>query len=220
MANVLGSVVLLPHGPHVRKQAAAKVAKVDQAVCRMADLLLQPDAADSHFQQDEWIPIAVVSRPFGIAGAMRCRLLNRDSHSLQQGVYVRLQLPNHTMTAQVQSICAKNCICLQEIQTPQQAKLWQGADVLMRRCELPALLHNELYLSDLINKSAYTPQGEYLGRIVAFADNRAQHLVCLQTEAMQRVQVPFVKPILQGTTAQGDIILNPPIGLLEACRWS
>ena len=196
------------------------MAKVDKTVCRMADLLLQPTPAHKHLQEDKWIPIAVVSRPFGLAGALRCRLLNRDSCSLQQGVYVRLQLPSSCMTAQVQSVCAKNCIRLQEVNTPQQAKLWQGADVLMRRCELPALLHDELYLSDLINKSAYTPQGDYLGRIIAFADNRAQHLVCLQTEAMQRVQIPFVKPILQGTTAQGDIIIDPPAGLLEACRWS
>ena len=182
----------------------------------MAPLLHQPTVES----ENPWIPIAVVSRPFGVAGALRCRLFNPDSQSLREGVGIRLQLPALCTTYSIQSVFSRSCICVREIQSCEQAASWRGAHVFMRRCDFPDLLGQELYLADFINKSAYTSKGQRLGRIVAFSHNGAQPLVCIQANSNTRVQIPFVKPILQETTAQGDIILNPPHGLLETCDWS
>ncbi|MEM7588638.1 MAG: ribosome maturation factor RimM [Myxococcota bacterium] len=179
-----------------------------------ASLLHQPPA------EAPWIPIAVVSRPFGVNGALRCRLLNPESQSLREGVRIRLRQPTLCKTFSIQSVCSKCCVSVREIQSREQAASWRGADVFMHRCELPALSSHELYLADLVNKDVYTCRGDRLGHIIAFSHNGAQPLVCIQISPSKKVQIPFIKPILRETTPQGDVILDPPAGLLETCDWS
>ncbi|MEM7495464.1 MAG: ribosome maturation factor RimM [Myxococcota bacterium] len=164
-----------------------------------------------------WVPIATVLRPFGIKGALRCKLFNLASQSLRAGVRVSLRLADKQREFCVQRVQHGCRIHLSELASRTEAEAWRGAGIWIRREDLPKLARDELYLVDVLDQFAYLPDGRLLGRVVAFADNGAQRVVCIKTEGQRTVEIPFVKPIVHEVRPDGGIVLNPPAGLFEIC---
>lgn len=65
-----------------------------------------------------------------------------------------------------------------------------GQEILVPREALPALADDEYYLADLLGLSAYTPDGELLGKIKRFLETGAHDVVVLSGD-VERL-VPWV----------------------------
>lgn len=134
---------------------------------------------------------------------------------MRVGVHISLRLADKEREFCVQRVQPGCRVHLSGLASRTEAEAWRGAGVWIRREDFPKLACDELYLVDVLDKFAYLPNGRLLGRVVAFADNGAQPVVCIKTEDRRMVEIPFVKPIVHAVRPDGGIVVNPPAGLFE-----
>lgn len=80
---------------------------------------------------------------------------------------------------------------LQGIETPEDARLYAGAEIGVARSEMPAPAPGEYYWSDLEGLEARAPTGEVLGRIDHFRVTPGGDIVVVRGE--REHWIPFVK---------------------------
>jgi len=81
---------------------------------------------------------------------------------------------------------------------------------------MPELADDEVYLVDLLGAKAIDTDGNPLGEVTGFSDNRAQHLVEIKTAQGKKVLLPFIHPILQKIDEKNHLIVfDPPLGFFN-----
>jgi 16S rRNA processing protein RimM len=87
-----------------------------------------------------------------------------------------------------------------------------GAQLLLRRSELPPPSEGEVYVSSLIGLPVVDPQGNVLGVVADFEDGGMQSWLVLEANQI-RWLVPFTEPMVQ--VEPGRVVLDAPEGLLD-----
>ena len=83
----------------------------------------------------------------------------------------------------------------------------RGLDVGVWRSELPKLPAGEYYWEDLLDLQAFTPQGEWLGKVDHFSETPAHPLMIVKGE--REHWIPLVKGrIKRVDTAQGRLVID------------
>ncbi|HZR69272.1 MAG TPA: ribosome maturation factor RimM [Burkholderiales bacterium] len=86
-----------------------------------------------------------------------------------------------------------------------QAETWRGAQVMLRRGELPPPEPNEVYQADLIGLTVLGANGERLGRIVEILENPGNPVLRVAGEDRERL-VPFVPPVIRAVDVEGGVV--------------
>jgi 16S rRNA processing protein RimM len=93
------------------------------------------------------------------------------------------------------------------IDSPEDARVYVGADIGVRRAELPPPTAGEYYLHDLEGLMAVTPAGASLGRIDHFRSTPGGSVVVVRGE--REHWIPFVKErILKIDLDAGRVVLD------------
>lgn len=110
----------------------------------------------------------------------------------------------------------KYLLILDKIQGRDSAQTWQGADIFLKRKDMPEPEEDEAYLFEILGCRVYLPDLAYLGVIDEFLDHNGSEVWRIMTDAGQEVLFPvneiFIKNI---DTENKKIIIDPPEGLLE-----
>jgi 16S rRNA processing protein RimM len=165
-------------------------------------------------QEEDWLPFGHVAGAHGIRGALKIKVNNPDSEYLQKGVKLGFELPSGDLALMtVSSVIAGGRVHFEEMTSRNDAESWLSTALMIRRQDLPDLLHDEVYLVDLLGAKAIDTEGKALGEIVGFSDNRAQHLVQIKTLKGSESLLPFVAPILHEIReAEHIVVFDPPLG--------
>ena len=167
--------------------------------------------------KDQWVPLGRVLGPHGIRGALRAHLDNPESNCVDPGAKLGLLLATGELAmVTVASRKPGNRISLEGIVDRDEAEAFKGAQLFVKRADMPKALDNEVYLIDLLDAVAFDTAGNVLGQVVGFTDNRAQHLVEIETKDGIKVLLPFVAPILQEIDeSKRHIVFDPPSGFFD-----
>ena len=96
---------------------------------------------------------------------------------------------------------------LEGVSTPEDARIHVGAEVGVRRAELPPPTPGEYYWSDLEGLTAMTPEGVSLGRIDHFRTTPGGTVVVVRGERER--WIPFVRErILKIELEAGRVVLD------------
>lgn len=168
-------------------------------------------------KQDQWVPLGRVLGAHGIRGALRIHLDNPESNCADVGARLGLLLSSGDLAlVTVASRKPGNRISFDGIVDRNEAEAFRGASLLVRRQDLPKTLDNEVYLIDLLGAVAFDLEGNVLGEVIGFTDNRAQYLVEIKTPDDKKVLLPFVAPILHEIDeSKRRIVFDPPSGFFD-----
>lgn len=86
-----------------------------------------------------------------------------------------------------------------------RAEAWRGAEVMLRRGELPPPPPNEVYQADLIGLTVLGANGVRLGRIVEVLQNPGNPILRVAGEDRERL-VPFVPPVIRAVDVEGGVV--------------
>jgi 16S rRNA processing protein RimM len=163
------------------------------------------------------ILLGFISKAFGLKGAVHIKLINDQSEALQLHSQVTLKFGSGA--ERVLTVCellSGARVYFKEISDRNEAEKLQGAQLYIKRADLPKLLDNEFYIADLIGADIVLKNREKVGVLIGFSSNNAQLLLEIQTSQGHKALVPFVPAIVIDIDEENNIItLDPPIGLLE-----
>jgi len=166
---------------------------------------------------NELIPFGVVTKPFGIQGALKLKLFNVHSENLRTSLKLFFKSNKISKNFSVKQVLHKDCIFLHEITTRTEAERWIGAEVFIERAALlPLDDENEFYYADLMGARIENINGASIGILIGLSSNGAQDLFEIQTSSGAPFSLPNVKEFVKHIDVQKKIIvIDPPLGLIE-----
>jgi 16S rRNA processing protein RimM len=163
------------------------------------------------------ILLGYIAKAFGIKGAVFIKLINTDSEALllDQKIIIK-QANSDFRELTITQVLGNHRVFFAEITDRNEAEKLQGAEVFIKRDDLPELPEDEYYLTDLINSKVVLKTGELVGELIGFSSNNAQILLEIKTLSGHVASVPLVPAIVIDIDEEKKIItLDPPSGLLE-----
>lgn len=164
---------------------------------------------------DEWNwTIGQVVAPFGIHGELKVRILT-DFPERFEGLTeacLRIEGGAATRLRVKRSRVHKGhvLLLLEGVESANDAEMWRGARVQVRRTDAPPLAEDEHYDADLIGLEVVKKDGGVVGRVDEVLHYPAQDLLRVG-EAL----VPAVRPIVcEVDLSRRCIVIDPPEGLL------
>lgn len=163
------------------------------------------------------ILLGYVSKAFGTKGAVQIKLFNPESEAFAKDRRVTLKLgSNPPVVYNISDVMHGGRVFFREISDRNAAESLQGAQVFMDRKDLPEILEDEFYLSDLIGARVLLQNEELVGTLVGFSSNNAQTLLEVKTIRGHVASIPLVQAIVLDIDEDQKIItIDPPEGLLE-----
>jgi 16S rRNA processing protein RimM len=157
---------------------------------------------------DEKVPMGRVVAPWGVKGWVKVEPYSDERDSL-------CGFPNWLLEkrGKLQPVAVAECKVhgahvvarFEGCDDRDQAEAWRGAQVMLRRGELPPPEPNEVYQADLIGLTVLGANGERLGRIVEILENPGNPVLRVAGEDRERL-VPFVPPVIRALDIEGGIV--------------
>ncbi len=146
------------------------------------------------------IVIAVVARPQGLRGAVRVKVYNPDTEILAPGARVEVapknEPPRRTLVRAAQPGKETWVVSFDGCTTIEAAEALRGAEISVRRDELPPPEEGEYYHADLVGCAVHDVSGAPFGivrDVVSYPGSTV--LVVAPTEGAE-LEVPFVDGII------------------------
>jgi 16S rRNA processing protein RimM len=163
------------------------------------------------------VPVGYVRRAHGVVGAVIVRSLT-DAPELR---YVKGALlttdedpPRVLTVTSVRSHKDGFLIGFEGVASRNEAEAMRGVSFTIPRSERRQLKEDEYWEEDLIGLAVVDVAGQSLGAIVSIVTGAAQDRLAVETESGDRVEVPFVDPIVVDVSiAEGRVVVDPPEGL-------
>ncbi len=161
-------------------------------------------------EQEDRVLLGHVAGAHGVAGAVRVRLYNADSHTLRPDLVVELRRDGERRTLTVDQVAPKPGsefvrVWLREITDRDAAAALQGSELWVDRRELPEIADDEYYLSDVIGydvvRRGPSDSWQVLGTIVDVVSNGMQDLFEIRSGRetwLLPALAPFVVEIADG----------------------
>jgi 16S rRNA processing protein RimM len=157
---------------------------------------------------DEKVPMGRVVAPWGVKGWVKVEPYSDERDSL-------CGFPNWLLEkrGKLQPVAVAECKVhgahvvarFEGCDDRDQAEAWRGAQVMLRRGELPPPEPNEVYQADLIGLTVLGANGERLGRIVEILENPGNPVLRVAGEDRERL-VPFVPPVIRAVDVEGGVV--------------
>lgn len=157
---------------------------------------------------DEKVPMGRVVAPWGVKGWVKVEPYSDERDSL-------CGFPNWLLEkrGKLQPVAVAECKVhgahvvarFEGCDDRDQAEAWRGAQVMLRRGELPPPEPNEVYQADLIGLTVLGANGERLGRIVEILENPGNPVLRVAGEDRERL-VPFVPQVIRAVDVEGGVV--------------
>lgn len=169
---------------------------------------------------EEWIALGRVAATHALRGEVRVRLYNPDSTALDSAESVLLRLRDGSEVEHaIRSLRPhKNgwLATFEGCASIDAAEPLVGAELLVRRADLPELGPDEVYHFQLVDLRVQTADGRDLGRVAEVLDLPA-HPVCVVRDGAREIMIPFVTEIVDSVDLEaGLLVVTPPPGLIDA----
>jgi 16S rRNA processing protein RimM len=164
--------------------------------------------------------VGIVTGPHGIKGAVRIKSFTADPEDVasygpladgtghRQFELTLLGTAKGVVLAAVSGVADRNA-----------AEALRGMRLYLSRSALPPPAEDEYYHADLIGLAAVLRDGTLVGRVRAIHDFGAGDVLELERAAAPPLVVPFTRAVVPLVDfAAGQIVLDPPEGLLEGDR--
>lgn len=172
-----------------------------------------------------YVPFGKITKAFGIRGALRIDLYNRDSTLLAAGKSILLKphplSRNVDPMAQNQEFLIKSIqrmrqkgalvLYLQGLDSRTEAELFTGFEIHLKRDDFGGLAENEFFLVDLVGLAVANEHGERWGTLVSIMSNGPQSVATVQVGEKENLQddllVPLVAPFFLGVDFNAGVVL-------------
>jgi 16S rRNA processing protein RimM len=176
------------------------------------------------YDRSSYLAIGLVTRAHGVRGEVRLRLHNPASTALEEVDVVYLDLPGAVEAPRPYAIAAARWVeggallVLEGVVGREQAEALRGAEVCVRRADLPPLEEGELYLSDLEGCEVVTRAGQPWGQVAAVRDLGAHDVLVIHDGEVERL-LPYVPAFVVAVDLEARrVVVDPPEGLPEERR--
>lgn len=159
---------------------------------------------------DRVVTLGRIGGTFGVHGWVKVQSFTDPPDNILG--YEGLQLQRHGVWTPVeieQGRCTNRGVLMKlvGVDSPEEAQSYRGAELGVRRSEMPPPAPGEYYWSDLEGLEAVTPAGEMLGKVDHFQMLPANPVVVIRGE--REHLVPFVKDrIVKVDVPGGRIVLD------------
>jgi len=111
-------------------------------------------------------------------------------------------------------------LTLAEVTDREQAAALGGAWVYVRKQDLDPLEEGEYYWFELIGAEVSTIKGRRLGEVAAITEAGASDLLVVTSPGKPELLIPLTGQMAPKVDpAAGEVVVDPPPGLLEAQGW-
>lgn len=157
---------------------------------------------------DEKVPMGRVVAPWGVKGWVKVEPYGDERGNLCGFPDWRLEKRGKVQTVAVAECKVHGAHVVARFEgcdDRDRAEAWRGAEVVLRRGDLPPAAPNEVYQADLIGLEVRGAKGERLGRIVEILDNPGNPILRVAGEDRERL-VPFVPPVIRAVDVEGGVV--------------
>ena len=139
-----------------------------------------------------------VAAPYGVRGAIKVQPLSADRAALldHRRWWLRTRAtPTQWQPHDVHSARAQGAMLVAQVggvDTREAAAVLRGAEVGIRRQDLPEPAAGEYYQSDLVGMAVANREGVALGRVAGFMESGAHPLLLVRDEAGVERLIPWV----------------------------
>jgi len=149
-----------------------------------------------------------VMAPWGVKGALKIEPFGSGSGSLCKHSAWWVGKPGKLSEVAVAECRAHGAYLVARFEgcsNPEQAGAYRGAEVALRREDLPEPAEHEFYQVDLIGLEVVNGQGERLGRVAGFITTGANDVMRVAHESGERLVPATVQVIRKVDLAAGTI---------------
>ncbi len=169
-------------------------------------------------QKEQFLEVAVLTKPHGIRGEMKVRLHNEESDSLRHATFLVLESPKQKATKyQVESVRGTGrelIIAFANISTKEAANELRSHRVFMHRDSLPKLEADEYFLVDLIG-AQLTHLGEVIGVVSAVRPDPSVDTLLINA-GNEMIEFPLIDHWVESVDVQKkEIVINSLDGLIR-----
>ena len=167
-----------------------------------------------------FVPVGRVIKAHGLKGEL-CIKSYADSPFLIQDmgrVYLKAEgrRPQKHGLAQVRQHRQGLLMTLESISGRDEARQWLGAEVWIRRRDVPESGAESLRLLELLGARVYLQDGRFLGHIHSVDRRTGQEVWAIWTPADREVLLPAVSEFVRDMDPEDHrAVVDPPAGLLE-----
>jgi 16S rRNA processing protein RimM len=166
---------------------------------------------------DRIVTLGRIGGTFGVKGWVKVQSFTDPPENILNYEVLQLRRRDEWMPIQrEEGRCTNRGVLLKlsGVDTPEDAQGYNGAELGVKRSELPPLAPGEFYWSDVEGLEAVTPTGELLGRVDHFRFLPANPIVVIRGE--REHLVPFVKErIVSVDLSAGRIVLDWGVDWLD-----
>lgn len=159
---------------------------------------------------DRVVILGKVAGTFGVHGWVKINSYTDPPENILEYAELLLGSPGRWTTIQLENgrVTGKGVLGkLKGIETPEDARTRVGAELGVRRSEMPPPAPGEYYWSDLEGVEAESATGEKLGKVDHFRSTPVGTMIVIRGE--RELWVPFVKDrIVKVDLEQGRIVLD------------
>lgn len=158
-------------------------------------------------QGDEYLPLGYILSPHGIKGQVILKTYSGEGSSLLRGIFLSLK------TSKKDSIFLKILDCtpyknnflvkFEGVDDRNSSEELVGAQVFIKRSDLPATEDNEYYWVDLIGCDVFTEEGKFIGKVDSLIDTGAVDVIVVKNGNKE-----FLYPFSGNVIKSVDIILK------------
>jgi 16S rRNA processing protein RimM len=153
-------------------------------------------------QTNDLVIIGRIGKPFGLQGFIKIQSFTEPESNIflyfPWQIHQGQQTPRTVAINEWQQQGEKLVIKIENCETPEQARLYTGADIAIFRHQLPKLTANEYYWSDLEGLTVINQQGVTLGIVEYLFEAGANDVLVVKNDANQLL-IPY---------ALGKYVLN------------
>jgi 16S rRNA processing protein RimM len=170
---------------------------------------------DSAVNRDELVEIGVITKPWGVRGEVKVRLLTDIPGRFADldGVFLageELEPSFHRIEG-VKNLKGAVAIKLEAVGSPEEAETLRGLSVSVPESERAILGEDEYYIYDLVGLKVFDPEGRELGSLARVYQGSGQDVFEVETGSGP-VLVPAVKAfIMKVDLDEGRIVMKLPV---------
>ena len=170
----------------------------------------QADPAQERPEDERIVTLGRIGGTFGVKGWVKVQSFTDPPENILDYETLRLKRRGEWVNVDIEEArCTDRGVQmkLQGVDSPEDAQGYNGAELGVRRGDMPALAPGEYYWSDLEGLDAVTPEGVPLGKVDHFQLLPANPIVVIRGE--REHLVPFVKErIVKIDLSAGRIVLD------------
>lgn len=170
------------------------------------------------YPEDQYLLIGKVGKPHGLRGEIKLICFSQQPeniHDYDQVVLIdmkgRISAPFKILKCRAQGKSA--IVAFDGITTREQAEDVGDAGVLVAKEKLPPIAEDEYYWHQFTNRTLVDTRGNHIGTVESLFNNGAQDVLVVKA-GDEEILIPVTKSIVVGEKS-GDIVIDPPPGLLE-----